>query len=1017
MAAAVVLSWPAHAACLTPAGQAGTLQFNADAGEMQYCNGSSWVKFPRSAPATRWKQISAGKDWASPFTCAIANDDSGWCWGTDTNGRLGNGAAITAMQTTPSPIAGGYRWKQISAGFYHACGIRTDDVAMCWGEGNNPGVLGNGVSWGADQPEPVVVSGGHSWSRISAGAASCGVRTDGVAMCWGSDGNGRLGNGAGGDSNVPGIVSGGYTWADISSGLDHTCGVTTSGAGYCWGDATLGRLGNGTTTPSMQTPSLVNGGHTWRSIWASGYQSTCGLTTAGAAYCWGEAAGGKLGNGTTTPDQSAPVLVLGGHTFQEVQSGTNANCGLTTGNALYCWGDNSWESTGTGAGRTSPFIVSGGHSWSGMTIGGSVGCGVRTDGEAMCWGRADTGALGNSITNPNTSAVPVMVGDPSATCAVGTWTPRTAAAVATWQAVTYGNGQYVAVADSGTDQVMTSPDGITWTARTAAAANQWEAIAYGNGLFVALADTGTLADRVMTSPDGITWTARTSPALKNWESIAYGNGVFVAVSGSSAPDNVMTSPDGITWTARTAAQPNTWQGVAFGAGLFVAVSSDGTNQVMTSPDGITWTARNATQANLWNDVIYGNGLFVAVAGNGTNQVMTSPDGINWTARNAAGVAQWFSLAYGGGKFVAVAPGGINRTMYSHDGITWISPTAVASNNWVNVVYGDSGFVAVSDNGASQVITLACTVSCRTPTGTAGTMIYNSTSRVVQWCDGSTWHAAGPIGPTGPNSGCSTPAGTGGDVLFNSTACVLQYCDGDTWRSVGATPSAMAGATFDGGDWLKRGGGITGAADSKMITLSFWFRSTNAGIWQRILSSPASADGFLITLDDMGQLRFGFKDTSAANNLNLQVETLVADGAWHHVMLSVNANTTTAQLYVDGVSAGTLYTLFDATFDFTHTNWGVGVDPQNNWNPFNGDLADLWVDFGTYIDLSVPANRAKFYNNGPVNLGATGNGPTGSAPEIFLSGTVPGWHTNKGTGGGFTMTGTLTSSTASMCAAP
>jgi hypothetical protein len=34
----------------------------------------------------------------------------------------------------------------------------------------------------------------------------------------------------------------------------------------------------------------------------------------------------------------------------------------------------------------------------------------------------------------------------------------------TWSSVTYANGQYVAVADSGTNRVMTSPDGVTWTA-------------------------------------------------------------------------------------------------------------------------------------------------------------------------------------------------------------------------------------------------------------------------------------------------------------------------------------------------------------------------------------------------------------------------------------------------------------------------------------------------------------------------------------------------------------------------
>ena len=53
--------------------------------------------------------------------------------------------------------------------------------------------------------------------------------------------------------------------------------------------------------------------------------------------------------------------------------------------------------------------------------------------------------------------------------------------------------------------------GDTWTARTSAADNEWRSVTFGNGLFVAVAQTGT-GNRVMTSPDGITWTAQTEPS-------------------------------------------------------------------------------------------------------------------------------------------------------------------------------------------------------------------------------------------------------------------------------------------------------------------------------------------------------------------------------------------------------------------------------------------------------------------------------------------------------------------------
>ena len=78
-----------------------------------------------------------------------------------------------------------------------------------------------------------------------------------------------------------------------------------------------------------------------------------------------------------------------------------------------------------------------------------------------------------------------------------TRTARSAAEANWWDSVTYGNGLFVAVAYSGTNRVMTSPDGITWTARSAAEANTWFSVTYGNGLFVAVALDGT--NRVMTS--------------------------------------------------------------------------------------------------------------------------------------------------------------------------------------------------------------------------------------------------------------------------------------------------------------------------------------------------------------------------------------------------------------------------------------------------------------------------------------------------------------------------------------
>src|SRR5690606_13848178 len=152
-------------------------------------------------------------------------------------------------------------------------------------------------------------------------------RSTGAAYCWGDGWFGRLGYGDTDDSLVPTPVAGGLTFTAITAGNAHTCGLTTDGAAYCWGNGWDGQLGDGSNIDISLVPTPVAGGLTFTAI-AAGPDHTCGLSPAGAAYCWGHGGHGRLGTGDTAY-HLVPEPVAGGFTFTDITAEADHTCGLT----------------------------------------------------------------------------------------------------------------------------------------------------------------------------------------------------------------------------------------------------------------------------------------------------------------------------------------------------------------------------------------------------------------------------------------------------------------------------------------------------------------------------------------------------------------------------------------------------------------------------------------------------------------------------------------------------------------
>src|SRR5439155_467404 len=248
---------------------------------------------------------------SSTLTVSVAAAVAPGVYNLTVDGTATPGNRSTPLTLTVNSSGGGSSFLAIALATVgdHTCGLTSAGAAYCWGW-NNFGQLGTGSHTNSTTPVPV--AGGLTFSTLAAGSAhTCGLTSAGPAYCWGGDNYGQRGNGS--TAVNEGIVTavagtGGLTFSALAAGAVHTCGVTSAGAAYCWGSNFDGQLGTGSTTDSP-IPVLVSGALQFSAL-AAGGSHTCGLTSSGAAYCWGSNASGQLGNGSIT-NSSTPVAVSG----------------------------------------------------------------------------------------------------------------------------------------------------------------------------------------------------------------------------------------------------------------------------------------------------------------------------------------------------------------------------------------------------------------------------------------------------------------------------------------------------------------------------------------------------------------------------------------------------------------------------------------------------------------------------------------------------------------------------------
>lgn len=216
--------------------------------------------------------------------------------------------------------------------------------------------------------------------------------------------------------------------------------------------------------------------------------------------------------------------------------------------------------------------------------------------------------------------------------------------------------------------------------------------------------------------------------------------------------------------------------------------------------------------------------------------------------------------------------------------------------------------------------------------------------------------------------------------------------------------------YDGtNDFLSRSSDLTGNANGKTFTFSAWVYWTGTG--DPVLYASASSNsnpGFIIKIDTGGLFYVGAYNAAGSTILfGLSQTTVISANTFTNLLVSIDlANSANRYMYINDVQVTpTWFTYTNDTIDATQSTHIVGANlvfPSTYFDQLRGRLSNVFLDY-TYRNLSVEANRRLFVT---ADL-KPADGQASLNPILYLpmsDPTQPGL--NQGTGGNFTLTGTV-----------
>ena len=374
-------------------------------------------------------QVSLG----STHSCALRTDGAVYCWGLNDNGELGDGSVQD--RPTPTRVVGlpaGHSVTQIATGEAHTCALLDDHSVWCWGTNEqhalgqcNDSTLPSSAtplsvpSWDASVSLPACDSSTpfYATSITAGGVHSCAIGGDGNAYCWGENTHGSQGGQCGQDFTAFDAVPGPIKTADTSSqsisaveaGDEYSCLVRSDHSVWCFGSNDLYELGQGGGNSDASYKPLAVTGVSDAEYLTLADETACIVTRQKGLFCWGSGATGLFGTQLSNVDR--PTYI---ENCTAAFSGGTAGtlCVNSSDGSFSCFGANDLGQCGNGSiapqvapsSPTPTYLAT----VAKASLGAGHSCAVTTDGALWCWGANDHGQLGDGQILDATS-LPVTV--------------------------------------------------------------------------------------------------------------------------------------------------------------------------------------------------------------------------------------------------------------------------------------------------------------------------------------------------------------------------------------------------------------------------------------------------------------------------------------------------------------------------------------------------------------------------------------------------------------------------------